>query len=33
MLKHNYYGNLGEEGFSKLPLVLQRFLSYTQYNT
>ena len=33
MLKHNYYGNCGQEIFSNLPLVLQRFLSYTQYDT
>lgn len=33
MLKHNYYGNCGKETFSNLPLVLQRFLSYTQYDT
>ena len=33
MLKHNYYGNYTAESFAQLPLVLQRFLSYTQYNT
>lgn len=33
MLKHNYYGNCGSETFFKLPAVLQRFLSYTQYDT
>ena len=33
MLKHDYYGNYTAESFAKLPLVLQRFLSYTQYNT
>ena len=33
MLPHNYYGNLGQEAFEKLPTVLQRFLSYTQYDT
>lgn len=33
MLQHNYYGNLTRENFEKLPLLLKRFLSYTQYNT
>ena len=33
MLKHDYYGNYTAESFAKLPLILQRFLSYTQYNT
>ena len=33
MLKHNYYGNFSAEEFEKLPMILQRFLSYTQYDT
>lgn len=33
MLKHDYTGNLSPEAFAKLPEVLQRFLSYTQYDT
>ena len=33
MLNHDYYGNYTAESFAKLPLILQRFLSYTQYNT
>ena len=33
MLEHNYFGNCAADHFGKLPMVLQRFLSYTQYNT
>ena len=33
MLQHNYYGNFTAEEFEKLPTILQRFLSYTQYDT
>lgn len=33
MLPNKYYGNLGKDDFEKLPIVLQRFLSYTQYDT
>ena len=33
MLKHNYYGNFSKTEFEALPEILQRFLSYTQYNT
>lgn len=29
----DYYGNVGREGFEKLPRVLQRMLDYTQYPT
>lgn len=33
MLQHHYYGNFTKEEFEALPEILQRFLSYTQYNT
>ncbi len=29
----NYYGNIGEDGFAKLPDLLKRFLSYTRWET
>lgn len=28
-----YFGNLGEDGFAKLPDILKRFLSYTRWET
>ena len=33
MLEHNHFGNCAADRFGELPMVLQRFLSYTQYNT
>ncbi len=33
MLEHNYYGNFTKTDFVKLPELIKRFLSYTQYNT
>ena len=33
MLKMSYYGNYSKSEFEPLPLILQRFLSYTQYDT
>ncbi len=33
MLEQNYYGNFTKEEFEALPELLQRFLSYTQYET
>ena len=33
MLQNNYYGNFTKAEFEKLPCLLKRFLTYTQYNT
>ena len=33
MLEMSYYGNFSKSEFESLPLILQRFLSYTQYDT
>ena len=33
MLEMSYYGNYSKSEFESLPLILQRFLSYTQYDT